>query len=219
LRKLLFRCFPRTEELRLLSRALSLGVVGDLFRGRDAGAHTSLAASARDVVWSLIQALLDIALHRRGPADLPASQFLLGLVLAVYLAIGLAVLQRDATLVQAASQLGFDTLVYLGTIWLVLRLFGRSRRLVQTATAFVGTDVILNAVALPLLLWNDALAAPSAASAPQILILLLFLWSVDIGGYILSKALERPYVVGVSIMIVYVLTSMALREALFPVTA
>jgi hypothetical protein len=159
-------------------------------------------------------------LHRRSPAELPASQFLLGLVLIVDLAIGLAALQLGSPLLRAATLLGLDTLTYLGAIWLVLKLFGRPQLFLQTATAFVGTDVILNAVALPLLLWDDALEAPASAfSAPQIAILLLFLWHLDIGGYILSKTLGRPYVVGVSIMIVYVLTSMALRDALFPVAA
>ena len=82
----------------------------------------------------------------------------------------------------------------------------------------VVVDAFLNAITLPVLLWNQRLETPSDASMPQILLLVLFLWYVDIGGWILSKALGRPYVVGVGIMLVYVLTSMALRDALFPVT-
>lgn len=168
-------------------------------------------------MWSLSLAFVDIALHRRGPQHLPASEFLLGLVLAVYLAIGLVALQIGSTLLRALTVLLFDTALYLTAIWVVLRLFGKQRRYAQTATAMVGTDALLNAIVVPLALWNEALQAPpTETTPPQWLVLLLYIWSIDIGGYIFSKALDRPYIVGVSIVIVYVLTSMTLREAFFP---
>lgn len=166
----------------------------------------------------LIHLFIDIALHRRGPQDVPASQSLLGLVLAVDLGIALTALWLTEV-PRAAAQLAFDTGLYLGAIWLALALFNRASSYVQTATAFIGTDAFLNSIALPVLLWNDRLDAPGEASTPQLLLLVLFLWYVDVGGYVLSKAIDRPYVVGVAIMIVYVLTSMALRNALFPVAA
>lgn len=168
-------------------------------------------------VWRLIHLFIDIALHRRTAADVPASQLLLGLVLLADLAIAVTALQL-ADLPRPLAQLAFDTLLYFGAIWLALSLFGRAPQFIQTATAFVGTDAFLNAITLPVLLWNQRLETPSDASMPQLLLLVLFLWYVDIGGWILSKALGRPYVVGVGIMLVYVLTSMALRDALFPVT-
>ncbi|HEX7081057.1 MAG TPA: hypothetical protein VF329_08600 [Gammaproteobacteria bacterium] len=168
-------------------------------------------------MWPLCLAFVDIALHRRGPQHLPASEFLLGLVLAVYLVIGLAALQFGSTLSRAVSLLLFDTAVYLVAIWAVLKLFRRPRRFLQTATAFVGTDAFLNTVALPLIFWDESLQAPpDQLTTPRLLFLLLLIWHVDIGGYILSKAVEKPYIVGVSIVIVYVLTSMQLRETLFP---
>jgi hypothetical protein len=165
-------------------------------------------------------AFVDIALHRRSPADLPASQFLLALVLLVDLAIGVTALQIDETLRRAAALLLFDTALYFGAISAALRLFGKPQRFLQTATALVGTDVLLNTILLPLLLWNHALdMPPEQVAAPRLLILLLFFWNLDIGGYVFSQALDRAYVVGVSVMIVYVLTSMALREALFPMAS
>lgn len=168
-------------------------------------------------MWTLSLAFVDIALHRRGPQDLPASQLLLGLVLAVYLVLGLAVLQLGASFGEAANVLLLDTLFYFAAIYLVLRLFDRSRRFLHTATALIGTDALLNAFALPLLLWDDALGAPpNELTTPRLLVLGLFLWSLDIGGYIFSQVLKKPYIAGVSIVLVYVLASMALREAFFP---
>ena len=168
-------------------------------------------------MWSLSFAFVDIALHRRGPQHLPASEFLLGLVLAVYLTVGVVALQIGSTLLRALTVVLFDTALYLTAVWFVLKLFAKQRRYAQTATALVGTDALLNTIAVPLILWDQALQAPPAeTTAPRLLVLLLIVWSIDIGGYIFSKALDRPYIVGVSIVIVYVLTSMTLREAFFP---
>lgn len=169
------------------------------------------------VVWALSLAFFDIALHRRGPEDLPASQFLLGLVLAVYLVIGLVALQLGSTISRAATLLLLDTAVYLSLVWAVLRLFGRARRYLQTATAMIGTDVLFNTIGLPLMLLEESVQAPPGElTMPRFMFLVLFIWSVDVGGYILSKAIEKPYIVAVAIVLVYVLTSGALREAFLP---
>lgn len=169
-------------------------------------------------MWPFCLAFVDIALHRRGPEDLPASRFLLGLVLAASLAIGLAALQVNSTVPRAAAMLLLDAALFLTSLWLVLKLFGKSRRFLQTATAMIGTDALLNLIALPLIYWDGASGAPpEELTPPRFLFLLLLFWWLDIGGYVLSKALARPYIVGVSIVIVYVLASVSLRDALFPV--
>jgi hypothetical protein len=168
-------------------------------------------------MWPLTQLLVDIALHRRAPADLPASQFVFGCVLAGYFAIALSALQIGATMQRPAMLLLFDSAFFLTSVWLILALFNQTQRYLQTVTAMVGTDLLLTLVGLPLLLWNSTLqASPTEITTPQLFLLLLFFWSVDIGGYVLSKALGRSYIVGVFIMIVYVLVSMTSRQALFP---
>lgn len=168
-------------------------------------------------MWPLSRAFIDIALHRSGPQDLPASQFLLGAVLVAYAIVNflaltvISVTQRDVML------LLIEPIVDLGVVFLVLKLFEKTRRFLQTATALVGTGVILSLIYIPVLHWNEVLQAPpTELTAPQVLALLLLVWSLDVAGYILSKALGKPYIVGVSIVVVYELASMSLRQALFP---
>ncbi len=169
-------------------------------------------------MWRLCLTFADIALHRRGPDVLPASQFLLGLVLTVYFAVGFVTQGHDMPAGAAVVDMVLDRIVYLGFIWLVLDLFQKRRRFMQTAAAAVGVDVLMNVVSLPLLLWNDALnAPPQQVTLPSILILGVVLWSIDVGGFIVARALSRPYIVGLCIVIVYVFVSMELRHAFYPV--
>jgi len=168
-------------------------------------------------VLALILAFVDIALHRRGPEHLPASRFLLALALVVNLAAGAVTVRllRDpvfplaAVLIQTALELAF--------VWCVLRAFERPRRFVQAASAVLGTDTLLTLIGWPLLLWHRSLGAPpTELTLPQTLDFLIWVWSIDISASIMSRALERPYVVALAIVIGYVMLSLSLRVTLFP---
>jgi len=170
-------------------------------------------------VWPLTAAFIDIALHRRGPEDLPASQFLLGLVLLAYLVVSALTLTVISATRTHVILVLLELVADLGVVFLLLQFFQKGTRFLQTATALVGTGVVLGVIYIPLLRWDELLAAPpTELTTPRFLILLLFIWSLDVAGFILSRALGKPYIVGVSIVIVYELASMALRDAFFPAT-
>ena len=163
-------------------------------------------------------AFIDIALHRRGPEQLPASTFLLGLVFVVYLATAFATLRLDPLVENAALILAFGIVMYAGFVWAVLKAFQHEKRFKQTATALLGTETFFNVLSLPVLSWyspaDDTLDA--VITAPRLLLYILFFWSVDVAGFVLSRAIGRPYVVGVFIMIGYALLSISIQVSLFP---
>jgi hypothetical protein len=168
-------------------------------------------------VLRLALAFVDIALHRRGPQELPASTFLFVLVLVAYLVIAAIALQFAPTLERAAVLLAFETAVYCGFIWGVLKAFNHDQRFKQTATALLGTDALLSLLSLPLLLWTRELDTSGATTtAPDFFRVLLLIWSIDISGFVLSRGIGRPYILGVSIMIGYVLLLISLQVSLFP---
>ena len=171
-------------------------------------------------MWRLSLAFVDIALHRRGPEDLPASQFLFGLILVCYFAVGLAVLQIREPASSALRAVVFEGAVYMGFVWILLHLFGHSARFLQTASALLGTEIFLNLIAAPLVLWIELAGdADPAPIAPTLLFPLIILWGIDIAGFVLSRALQLPYIVGVLIVIGYLFGSLALRGVLFPAAA
>ncbi len=167
---------------------------------------------------ALIRAFFDIALHRRGPEELPASGLLFGAALAAYLAAaGVSLSQPMLAVLHPVLLLAMDTALTLGFIWALLKTFAHERRFRQTATAFFGTAALFNVLGTPIAIWYDALRAAEADIAmPAILLVLLLVWMIDVGGFILSRAIGRPYVLAIGIMLGYELLTYSVRVALFP---
>jgi hypothetical protein len=162
-------------------------------------------------VLRLIPLILGITVHRRGPDELPSSPFLVLFLLgasefAQLVTLRIAAAPDDAILVMLLS-VALDFLF----VWGVLAVFERRQRFWQTMGAFLGAGVVLNAISALLVAWNQSLQAPAdATTAPEVLLQLLQVWSVDIGGFLLSRAIDRHYALGVAIMLGYVLLSTSL---------
>lgn len=168
-------------------------------------------------MWSLISVLFDIALHRRGPEELPASQTLLRLALVAYGVVLLATLSIVPTTQAELLVVVIRPVVDIAALYLLLNLTNKTERFLQAATATFGVAVILNVLALPVLYWDEALAAPPGEmTGPAVLLLLMFFWSLDIFGFIVSRAISQPYIVGLAVVVGYELTSMAVLEAILP---
>ena len=71
-------------------------------------------------LWRLGIVFVDIALHRRGPEHIPSSAFLFGLLTTIYLIVSIVATQVAEPFPRAVGMVIFDTLLYLGFIWLQL---------------------------------------------------------------------------------------------------
>jgi CDP-diglyceride synthetase len=168
----------------------------------------------------LLQAFFEIMLHRRGPESLPRSPFFFGLVLALYapafyfsLQFGTAKTPYPLVLVVV------DTAIELAFIWSLLRAFGHESRFLQTATAILGTTLLLNLLAIPPALWYRSAPPPDPqAAVPELLLWMLIAWLIDVSGFVVARAVGRPYVLGVAIMLGYVLLVISFRATFFPAT-
>lgn len=167
-------------------------------------------------MWPLVSAFVEIAVHRRGPEDLPASDFLVALLFPLYLLSGIGVLWIDSTTSPAALLFGVaEACAFIAFLWLVLRVAGKPARFRQSASAVLGTSIGLNLVAMPLRAWHDALTTSETETSIALYgFLALLLWSIDISGFILSRALDQSYIVGVLIVILYFMTSLSIASAL-----
>jgi len=171
----------------------------------------------------LIYAFVDILLHRRGPEQLPASRFFFGLVLLASFVVSLFTFQfsripSERFVPIMLVDVGFS----LAYTWCVLRAFGVERRFLQTASASLGAGSLLDLASLPFVLWHRALTGPTPGpttdvTLPYVLYLLVALvWLIDVSSFIMARAIERPYVLGLAIVIGYALLSVSLEASLFP---
>ncbi|TLY82256.1 MAG: hypothetical protein E6K41_03885 [Gammaproteobacteria bacterium] len=167
----------------------------------------------------LIQLFAQIALLRRGPQDLPASTLLLALTVGGYLCVNLVVsgLMPPVQGWPEPAQVPVDTVFTL--VWYValLKLFGRSERILQTATAVFGFQVVLSPLLtasawLVLRFRQDALWQVPVVSAS----LLLLIWLIAAYSQIVKAALEWSSPASVVLAILQVLTGQMLLVALFP---
>ena len=165
----------------------------------------------------LLRAFIDIILHRRGPEDLPASRFLLAVVLVIYLSVGFLVIWVSEHWLRALSILAVDATLYLIFIRLLLLVNRFPNRFLQSATALLGIYTVFNAVALPFLLWLDVATDNGVLPLlPYAALIALLIWSLDVSAFVLSRAISKPYVAGVAIVIGYFLFSLLLRGVIFP---
>ena len=166
-------------------------------------------------MWALASAFIDIALHRSGPDRLPASRFLLIVVLAIYFPVNFLRLyvSGPATRLELIFIVA-DTALFFGFVYAVLGFFRFRPRFLQTACALLGTDVLINIIGLPIAAGGSAATAGTGpATVFSILYLVLFIWWIDIAGFIISRAVEQPYVVGIMFVIFYVIAALSILTA------
>jgi hypothetical protein len=180
-------------------------------------AHYARPAPLSEDMKELIQLFAQIALLRRGPQDLPASTLLLALTVIGYLAVNLVVSSVLPPVKGWPAQVLVDTLFTLAWYVALLRLLGRSERILQTATAVFGLQGLLS----PLLIASDWLMlrfggdslwqVPVACAG-----LLLIVWLVAANSQIVKAALEWSSPASVVLVILQIFTGRVLLFALFP---
>lgn len=175
---------------------------------------------------ALIHLFADIALHRKGPQDVPPGGAMFRLSLFAYLVVGAAVLWASADGLQAlVAQLALDVLLLALVFGGLLALMGRSARIGQTLAALFGTGALLSAIALPFV-WVVARfmneAGPDAVMPLLVLVSALALFmllfaSLLVTGHIVRHALNWSYAAGVLVAAIYFSLSFSLFRTLFPV--
>lgn len=164
----------------------------------------------------LLKVFVDICLLRKGPQDLPASLFLLGVVVAAHW--GLGVVFSLFTLPPFHALLGglIGTLLLLGVVQGLLALHRKQPRLLQTATALAGAEVLLGLVALPFSAW--VFWGESDRLVPSLISLLIIVWSVVVASHILRHALSVSQPAAVLFALGYTLLSYTAVGLVVPAT-
>jgi hypothetical protein len=169
-------------------------------------------------VTAVLRLLVEIALMRRGPEDLPASPVILALTAAGYFLVNFAV----STLAPPIpgpwlQQLALDVAFIFLWNRIVLDLRRKPERYLQTTTALFGYQAVIAP------LWIGAVwAVGRFRNDPPVLFpvsvagLAILVWMLAVNVRILRSALEWPTGACVGIVVLQTIVSQLLLISLFP---
>lgn len=171
------------------------------------------------VLGRLLNVFVDICLLRAGPQDLPGSGFLLLLTALLSLLTGtLTIVGTFGSLGSALAAQVLDILLLLGLLRMLLQITAKQSRFQQTATALLGTGVLINLAAMPLQIISPG--DPTASVATEVsglFYLFLLIWALVIVGHIIRHAIEIKLAGGIAIALLYFLAVNYLVQSLFTV--
>jgi hypothetical protein len=163
---------------------------------------------------TLIRTIAAIALLRRGPQTLPASSFLLYLLLAAHWGTGvlLGLFSFSPAMALLAALAG--TLIMVALVHGLLLMHRLHSRVTQTLSALAGCEVLIGLLGVPL----TALfyAGGGMAELAVLLSLLLLVWNLAVAAHIFRHALSVSMGIGVLFAIGYILISMSLSGLIGP---
>ena len=165
-----------------------------------------------------VQALLSVALRRKGPEDLPDSGFLLGLTFVVYLLlqVPLGWIAYESSDVLVSTIVVSVILIVLG-LWALLALTGFKSRFRQSLTAVLGTSALLSALSIPFSWWRGiTINYESGVALPSTIIFAIMVWSLVIDGHIISRAISKPFGIGLMIAVAFFFLQTAVLFELMP---
>ncbi len=169
---------------------------------------------------SIFKLYLDIALLRRGPEDVPVSKPLLyGTLAAFFLLNALLTVAFRPTVEHWLPQLIVSVAFTLVWYRVLLTLFGRAERYVQTMSAVLGFGCIVTPVLLPavgaMAPYVEADQAQQAVPLIMLLMLPLFVYLLYVSARILRAAIERPMFQCVMLVLLQTFLEPLLLLALF----
>lgn len=170
------------------------------------------------VLIQLIKFFWGLCILKAAPQDLPASDFLLGLMLLAYFLTSMvvAVLQWPLPQAMLAALLDTTLLSVLCFVLLWARLL--SARFLQTLTALAGSGALLGWIAVPVIAWQKVTGTVLAGLAivPSFLLWMWMIWNVVVVGHILRHALSTTFALGVGLAGVYAYITFQLIRIFLP---
>jgi hypothetical protein len=172
---------------------------------------------------SLFQVLLDIALWRRGPRDLPAEPSLLARVAVLYAALSAVqawLLAGPSGEFGDALLVGVVDLAFTATFfWVVLAIGRRPHRALQTLSAILGTLALLSVpMTLLLLLFGLVQGSVPLKFLASLASLPILAWYLFVIAHVVRAALDAPLATGMATAVAYAVASYFLIDRLLPAT-
>lgn len=163
-------------------------------------------------MYELIKLFFDISIFKKGPQDIPASRWLLRLLVPVYMGINYLILLLSSDPFSAFLQVTVEVLLVIVFAWGLMVYVGKPARYPQTACALLGTDALISLLASPAI----ATLIGQGSAGAFLVVVGMILWHWVVTGHILRHALSQPFIFGLGVAFLYILASYQVMALLFP---
>ncbi len=164
-------------------------------------------------MFEIIKLLFDICLFKKGPQDLPASVWLLRVLVAVNVSVSFLMLSIHTDWINSAIQAIASALLIVGFSWLMLYLTRKWKRFVQTTVALLGTDALISFFALP---GMASMMVGTGALLAFMVTIALMIWHWAVTGHIIRNALGQSWTFSLGLAFLYILCSYQVMGLLNP---
>ena len=165
---------------------------------------------------NIVTLFFRVALFKTPPQELPASDKVLFVAIALSLLVGLLRYFIAGAEYYSIARVVLELLVPGVLIYLLLKVFKLPSRFAQTFAAVCGSGAIIYALALPVFPSFHAAADESQYGLSVYIIILLDLWSVAVLAFILKHAVNVGFATGISLAVAVVLLTLVLVESISP---
>jgi hypothetical protein len=167
-------------------------------------------------MYILLKLLFDICLFKKGPQDLPYSDWLLRMLILAYAGIRFLMLAMHLTWTIVLLQILVEICLMIGFAALMLTYVNKMKRFNQVSSALFGTDTLINFLAIPTIL---TLEIGQGGWLVFMLMLALIAWQCAVIAHIIYNALEQNMVISFALAFVYLMASYLVIALLFPEAA
>ncbi len=164
-------------------------------------------------MYAYLNLLFAICLFRKGPQDIPYSKILFRLSILSYALVSYLLLHLSVTSLQALLQVAVEIILVIIFSFIVLSLTNKRSRLIQTASALLGTDTLISCTALPVI---ATLSIDNNNLLAFFTMLALMVWHWLITAHILRHALEQTFSFAMGIAFLYIFSTYQIMGVLFP---
>lgn len=154
----------------------------------------------------IVLRFLEICFFKAGPADIPASTWLLKFSLLGYFMISVVVNSFENGFFISISGAIVEVLVLLIVMNVLLQLTRYSHRFQQAVTAMAGTSCCIGIIALPVMLLFHFLAGGVDVRITVLsvwLMILLMLWNLAVTTHIFKQAMSLSTAAAVTTTVIY----------------
>ncbi len=159
----------------------------------------------------IILRFIDICMFKAGPADIPASAWLMKLSLLCYFILSLLINTFEYGFLVSFLASIIEIVFVLFVVNILLQFRGLTNRYFQTVAAIAGTSSCIGIVALPVMMLFHFFEGSEDVRVTVLaawLMILLTLWSLAVTGHIFKQALAIKQGTAIVIAVAYVILLM-----------